>query len=157
MRSAIRLLVKHGIEALKPQSVETKAVVVGNQYVAKPSKTAWRRPAVSKRVANVLRKQAIQDGTYGSFDINSGVGWDPMWDLALKPNQYQVTRFGGIQPAKKTSRQRNREDRAKKLEASLETRLEKMEEYYTEREESRVQEKGFEAMFKRVNKGGVGR
>jgi hypothetical protein len=153
MRSAIRHLVRHGADALQPQRVESKAVQVGTRYIAKPSKTVWRRPAVSKRVANVLRKQAIQEGTYGSFDTETGAGWDPLWDLALKPNQYQVTRFGGVQPPKKTSRERNREERAKKIEANLETRLEKMEEYYIEKEESRVQDKGFEATFKRLARG----
>lgn len=156
MRSAIRHLVRHGVEALKPQRVETKPVHAGSQYVAKPSQTVWRRPVVSKRVANVLRKQSIQDGSYGNFDVNTGAGWDPLWDLALKPNQYKVTRFGGVQPSKKTSRERSREERARKIEANLETRLEKMEEYYIEKEESRVQEKGFEATFKRLARSGPG-
>lgn len=156
MRSAIRQLVRHGVEALKPQRIETKAVQVGSQFIAKPSKMVWRSPIVSKRVAKVIRSQAIQDGTYGSFEASTGIGWDPEWDLALKPNQYNVTRFGGIRPSKKTSRERSREERAQKIEANLETRLEKMEEYYSTKEESRVKEKGFEAMFKRFSKGGTG-
>lgn len=156
MRSAIRHLVRHGVDALKPQRIETKPVQVGSQYIARPSKTVWRRSVVSKRVANVLRKQAVQEGTYGSFNTDTGVGWDPLWDMALKPNQYEVTRFGGVQPPKKTSRQRSREERAKKIDSNLEARLEKMEEYYTEKEESRVQEKGFEATFKRLARGGPG-
>ncbi len=156
MRSALRSLVQHGVEALKPQRVETKAVQVGSQYIAKPSKMVWRRPVVSKRVAKEIRNQAIQDGTYGKFEAGTGIGWDPEWDLALKPNQYSVTRFGGIRPSKKSSRDRNREERAQKIEANLETRLAKMEEYYTAKEESRVQEKGFEATFKRLSKQGPG-
>jgi len=155
MRSAVRHLIKNGVEALKPQRIETKPIAVGNQYIAKPSKTVWRRPVISKRVANDIRKQAIQDGSYGTFDTNTGLGWDPEWDLALYANQYKVTRFGGIQPSKKTSRERTRAERAAKIQDNLETRLEKMEEYYSQREESRVQEKGFEATFKRLKGSGA--
>ena len=121
MRAALRHLCNKGVEALKPQKVTTKAVQVAD-YVAKPSKEAWRRPVVSKRVANVLRKQAIQEGTYGSFDTTTGVGWDPSWDIALYSHRYQVHRFGGIQPNKKTSRARTREERAQKIEKNLEKR-----------------------------------
>ena len=150
MRSAIRHLIRLGVDALKPQRVATKPIQVGSHYIAKPSKIVWRGPIVSKRVANVIRKKAIQQGTFGSFDAATGAGWDPLWDLALKPNKYNVTRFGGVRPPRKRSRERNREDRAKKIEANLETRLEKMEEYYVEKEASRVKEKGFEARFKRM-------
>jgi hypothetical protein len=154
MRAALRHLCQHGIEALKPQKVMTEAVQVGS-YIAKPSKEAWRRPVVSKRVGNVLRKQALQDGLYGSFDVQTGLGWEPTWDLVLKSNQYQVSRYGGMQPSKKTSRERSREERARSLEDHLETRLEKMEDYYVEKEESRIKEKGFEAIYKKMAKGGT--
>ena len=153
MRAALRHLCEKGAEALKPQKVTRAAVQIGD-HVAQPPSEVWRRPIVSKRVANVLRKQALKDGTYGTFDSTNGVGWDPTWDIILKNNQYNVTRFGGILPSKKTSRERNREARAKKLEANLETRLEKMEEYYTEKEASRVQDKSFEAHYKRLLRGG---
>jgi hypothetical protein len=155
MRAAVRHLIKNGVEALKPQRIETKAVQVGNQYTAKPSRNVWRRPVVSKRVANVVRKQAIQEGTYGIFDSNTGLGWDPQWDLALFASQHKVTRFGGIQPPKKTSRERNRAERAAKIQEHVATRLEKIEEYYTQRAESRVTEKGFEATFKRLKGSGA--
>ena len=149
MNSAIRQLCRKGVEALKPQRVETKAVQVGS-YIAKPSKTIWRSPVVGKRHANMIRKQAIRDGTYGSFDASNGVGWDPDWDLALKPQQFKVTRYGRMHPPKKTSSERNREERAKKIEQNLETRVEKMEEYYLEKEQSRIKDKGFEATYKRL-------
>ena len=149
MRAALRHLCEKGVEALKPQRVVTKAVQVG-QYIAKPSRTVWRRPVVSKRVANDLRKQAIREGTYGTFNATTGVGWDPLWDLALNPHRYNVTRYGGIFPPKKTARERNREERAQKIEEKLETRLETMEEYYVEKEEARVKDKGFEAVYKRL-------
>eukprot|EP00934_Nitzschia_sp_Nitz4_P005841 Nitzschia sp. Nitz4//scaffold167_size49223//34706//35179//NITZ4_007039-RA/size49223-processed-gene-0.61-mRNA-1//-1//CDS//3329538287//5831//frame0 len=154
MRSALRHLCNQGIEALKAQKVETKAVQIG-EYVAKPSKMVWRKPMVSKRVANDLRKAAIRDGTYGSFNTETGVGWDPLWDFALKPNRFNVSQFGGVKPPKKTKRERNREERAKKIEENLETRLEKMDEYYTEKEQARIQDKGFEAHYKRMMRGGA--
>jgi hypothetical protein len=153
MRAALRHLAQKGVEALKPQKVTKAAVQIGS-HIAQPAKQVWRRPIVSKRVANGLRKQALREGTYGSFDKATGVGWDPTWDIILKNNQYNVTRFGGILPPKKTSRERSREDRANKLEEKLETRLEQMEEYYTEKEESRVQDKSFEAHYKRLLRGG---
>jgi hypothetical protein len=37
----------------------------------------------------------------------------------------------------------------------LETQPEKMEKYYTEKEESRVEDKTFEAEYKRMMKGGT--
>lgn len=158
MRSAVRHLIKNGAEALKPQRTETKALIVGKEYIAKSAKVVWRRPVVSKRVANDMRKQALRDGTYGSFNSSTGVGWDPEWDFVLNAHQYKATRFGGIQPSKKTSRERTRDERAKKIEENLETQMEKMEEYYLEREESRVQDSGFEATFKRLKgSSGVGR
>lgn len=153
MRAALRHLCQKGAEALKPQKLSIPAVQIGS-HIAKPAKHVWRRPEVSKRVANSLRKQALREGTYGSFDKVNGVGWDRTWDLVLKNNQFQVTRFGGMLPPKKTSRERSREERAKKLDEQLETQQEKMEEYYTEKEASRVQDKSFEAEYKRLLRGG---
>ena len=43
---------------------------------------------------------------------------------------------------------------ALKLEQNLENRLELIEEYYTEKEEARVQDKSFEARMKRMARGG---
>ena len=142
--AAVRHLCNKGMEALKPHKV-----MVAPRGL-QPEKEVWRRPIVSKRKANIIRKAAIRDGTYGSFDSVNGTGWDPQWDLALKANQYQVTRFGGIRPNKKPSRERNREDRAKALDANLETRLEKLDEYYTQKEQERVKETGIEAHHKRL-------
>jgi hypothetical protein len=154
MRAALRHLCKKGVEALKPQQITKAAVQIGS-HIAQPAKQVWRRPVVSKRVANDLRKQALRAGTYGSFDEVNGVGWEPTWDLVLKKNQYKVTRFGGMLPPKKTSRERSREGRVKQLDEQLESSQEKMDEYYTEKEESRVQDKSFEANYKRLLRGGV--
>jgi hypothetical protein len=64
MRSALRQLCRHGVEALRPQKVNDK----------------WRKPVISRRVAADLRKAAMRSGTYGSFDAVTGSGWDPAWD-----------------------------------------------------------------------------
>ena len=138
---------------MKPQKILVQALQIEG-HVAQPAKHVWRTPIVSKRVANTLRKKALRDGTYGSFDSETGAGWEPSWDLVLKSSQYKVSRYGGILPPKKTSRERSREERAQKLEEQLETRLEKIEEYYTEKEESRVQDQSFEARYKRLLRGG---
>lgn len=50
-------LVRFGAEALKPQKVG-------------PYK--WHTPRVSRRKANVLRKKAVRDGTFGSVIIDPG-------------------------------------------------------------------------------------
>lgn len=51
-------LVRFGAEALKPQRVA--------------GAHKWQTPRVSKRKANVLRKKAIRDGSFGSVVIDSG-------------------------------------------------------------------------------------
>lgn len=163
MRSALRHLAEHGAAALQPRKVVTKPVEVAggkNKYTAKVSKEVWRRPLLSKRVANTIRKQAIDDGTYGTFDVTTGQGWDPVWDLTLYKNHYSAIRpgpFGKLQPSRKTSRQRTREQRATKIELSLQQNLAQVEEYYTTKEQSRVLEQNFESQFKRMlGKGGGG-
>jgi len=62
-----------------------------------------------------------------------------------------------IQPSKKTSRERSREDRAQKLRQNLEGQPEAMEQYFIEKEEARVQDKSFEARYKRMMRGPGGR
>jgi hypothetical protein len=149
MRTALRHLAEKGVEALTPQKVISKAAQLGfNTRLPE----VWRRPVVSKRVGNTLRKQALAQGTYGSFDAATGIGWDPAWDLKLKQNQYQVERFGGIRPKKKTSRERNREDRARQVEEQLESSQEKLEDYYNHKEGIRVEETSFEAHYKKMVK-----
>ena len=151
MRAALRHLAEHGVEALKPQKVVSKLAKLGMNT---RSAEVWRRPVVSKRVGNDLRKKALREGTYGTFDPLTGIGWEPSWDLVLKSNQYAVSRFGGIRPKKLTKRERTREERAQKIEKNLESRLEKMEEYYTNKEAERVKDMSFEAVHKRMLRSG---
>lgn len=147
MRSALRQLCTHGIEALRPQRVNDK----------------WRKAAVSPRVAADLRNLAIRSGTYGSFDAETGVGWDPLWDapkakpLAVGDGDGNILlnkggNFRGIQsirPPKETKRQRTRESRAQKIEALVEGMDKKIEEYRLEIE-AKKPPKGIEEEFKKA-------
>jgi hypothetical protein len=155
MRAALRHLCHHGVEALKPTQAKSKIVAVCS-YVAKSSRDIWHRPLISKRVANDIRKQAIREGTYGSFDSMSGVGWEPTWDLVLYSNRYQSQRIGNLKPSKKSSRQRSREERAQKLEDNLAGQAQAMEEHYAEKQQAKVQDKSFEAKYKRMIRGSGG-
>ncbi|KAL7488839.1 hypothetical protein ACHAWX_000229 [Stephanocyclus meneghinianus] len=150
MRSALRHLCQHGIEALRPQKVNNK----------------WRKPIISPRVAADLRKLAIRSGTYGQFDTATGIGWDPLWDapkakpIAVKDangDSIMVMKggnFGGIQsirPPKETKRQRTREARAQKIEALVAGMDQKIEEYRLERE-AKKPPPGIEEEFKKYMK-----
>jgi urocanate hydratase len=136
MRSAVRKLCQLGEDALKPSCVNNK----------------WRSPAVSRRVAADLRKQAQREGTYGTFDSTTGKGWDPQWDLKIFPTKI-IGNLGTMQlRAPKTSkRERTREARALKIEATMETMDEKIEEYYIQRQQAKP-EKTFENHFKRLSR-----
>ncbi len=156
MRSALRKLCQKGVEALRPQKVNEK----------------WRRPAISRRVAGDLRKAAIRAGTYGKFDAETGVGWDPAWDaperrhplldaaapdasndildtILLKTNKGAIQ---SIRPPKETKRERTREARAQKIENLLKGADEKIEEYRKELEANKPKP-GIEEEFKRAMKG----
>ena len=154
MRSALRQLCTHGIEALRPQKINNK----------------WRKPAISSRVAADLRKLAIRSGTYGSFDATTGVGWDPLWDAPkAKPVEVSSTtsagevtlenkggNYGGIQltlvrPPKETKRQRTREARAQKIETLMEGMEERIEEFRREKQ-ARKPPPGIEEEFKKYMK-----
>jgi hypothetical protein len=151
MRSVVRKLCQQGVEALRPQKVNEK----------------WRKPAVSRRVASDLRKAAIRAGTYGKFDAETGVGWDPSWDAPerrhplLDDASIEVadsilfgTNKGAIQsirPPKETKRERTRETRAQKIENLLKEADAKIEEYRLEKEANKPK-KGIEEEFKRAMK-----
>lgn len=146
MRAAVRYLCKHGIEALRPHLKNEK----------------WRKPMISRRVAADLKKAAIRTGTYGKFDSETGVGWDPLWDTP-QPNRNRFkynnanllasanteddmasaideilmgSNKGGIhniRPPKGHKRERTRENRAQKIEKLLEQADQKIEDYRLER------------------------
>mmetsp|Transcript_20537 Transcript_20537/g.44078 ORF Transcript_20537/g.44078 Transcript_20537/m.44078 type:complete len:163 (-) Transcript_20537:119-607(-) len=158
MRSALRQLCRHGVEALRPRKVNQK----------------WRKPPVSKRVAADLRKLAIRNGTYGKFDSETGVGWDPAWDAPERNRKAMISvnnvndadasmaAAGGllgsnpggiasIRPPKETKRERTRETRAQKIEDLLAQADEKIEEYRLE-QEGKKPKPGIEEEFKRAVK-----
>eukprot|EP00904_Undaria_pinnatifida_P009232 jgi/Undpi1/5439/HiC_scaffold_2.g00718.m1 len=96
-------LVRFGAEALKPQKVG-------------PYK--WRTPMVSRRKANVLRKKAMRDGSFGSvvIDPDTGkatAGWDPAWDIFKPPTPRP------LMPQKLHKNQRDRAKRAEKITAKM--------------------------------------
>jgi hypothetical protein len=162
MRSAVRKLCQQGVEALRPQKVNDK----------------WRKPVISRRVAGDLRKAAIRSGTYGKFDSETGIGWDPAWDAPERRHPLSLssdatnndvsaddnnnitsillgTNKGSIQsirPPKETKRERTRESRAQKIESLLEQADEKIEEYRLEKEANKPKP-GIEEEFKRAMKG----
>jgi len=167
MRSALRQLCRHGIEALRPQKVNDK----------------WRKPKISRRVANDLRKLAIRNGTYGTFNSETGEGWNPLWDAPerkakereafhtvlknaaaeeqdnnndvdtdektffktievddlLNMNNAGSNKgsISSIRPPKLHKRERTRESRAQKIEGLLEQADDKIEEYRLEKEKKR--------------------
>jgi len=153
-RSAVRKLSRDGVDALRPQQVPvvaTTATAAKGPGIDDEQRT-WRKPAISKRVAKVLRKDAIRSGTYGSFDAETGTGWDPSWDAALlsssgtQQNRYRIT------VPKTAKRHRTREQRAQRIEKKLDGMDERIEEYYAEKHESKPP-KTFENEFKNLMKG----
>ena len=93
---ALRMLANYGGAALTPH-------LERGRYIA---------PKVSRRVAAGLRKRAIIDGTFGSFSLEQGGGWDPEWDK--KPKIYMLRPFKGH------VRERNRDTRANKVTTAME-------------------------------------
>uniref|UniRef100_A0A7S4KCW7 Large ribosomal subunit protein mL59 domain-containing protein n=1 Tax=Odontella aurita TaxID=265563 RepID=A0A7S4KCW7_9STRA len=127
-KAAIRMLIRHGEQALRPQFVNEK----------------WRRPLISMRKAAVIRKGAIKDGTYGSFDPENGKGWNPMWDTPRKITSLRLP--------KETKRERTREARASKIESLLEQADDRIETYRLEKEALKP-EPGVLNLIKKMNKG----
>jgi hypothetical protein len=92
-------------QALKPKRVSRYAQPSAIAQALKPTFVdgCWRKPKLSARNAAKLRKQAIVDGTFGSFSPEKGKyfifdtrfeyycsgGWDPMWD---KPQRAVIMR-----------------------------------------------------------------
>jgi hypothetical protein len=137
-QSALKKLATQGIAALKP----TKIV--------RPDETViWRGPAISNRVSNVLRKTAIRDGTYGSFDTETLRGWDAQWDIDLAITQGHGNGRIRLRVPKKQSRHRTREERAQKIEQNLEGMDERIEKFYEERLASKPPQT-FERKYKKM-------
>ena len=142
--AAVRNLCKHGVEALKPQLIQ-------NSRTRNP--THWNPPAVNKRKAAKLRKRSIREGTYGSFDATTGIGWDPQWDVEVArslAHQKGAGRYR-IRPSKTTKRVRTREERAQKIEKNMEDMDEEIAQYYLEKSKQKPV-KNFEWYYKNASK-----
>ena len=98
----------------------------------------------------MLRKEAIRDGTYGSFDAEKGTGWDSAWDVELAmANPRGLGRYNALRIPKKSAQRRSREERAQKIEAKMEGMDERMEELQAEKHRNKPP-KTFESTYKEL-------
>ena len=123
-QSALRKLHKLGVEALKPQPPPKGGY-----------RKSWTPPPVSKRQANVLRKECP--------DL-----WDPAWDVALKPSQLHFR----TRAPKLSQSMRNREQRAQKIEETMVGMDDRMVEAWKEASQKRRKEIDTESVYKRLMK-----
>jgi hypothetical protein len=128
MRAALRHLCAHGEQALKQQ---------------KFGGDRWRKAMVSKRVAADLRKKAMIEGTYGTFNTETGAGWDPKWD--------NPGRMPSLKAPKDSRSFQSREKRAVKIETKLADMDQQIEDH-REMLRSRKPEPSFENYYKRLMK-----
>jgi hypothetical protein len=141
-RSAVRKLAQHGVQALQPQ------LQVRGEGEAAEDRT-WRPPAISGRIASVIRKQAVRDGTFGSFDKETGAGWDPVWDVEMAKSKSAGSGRYRQGVHKHASRVRSREMRAQKIEKNMEGMDQRMEDYLAKKA-GRKQPNTFENMYKKL-------
>lgn len=149
IRSALKHLHKHGAAALHP----TKRVDPNVK------RQKWLRPIVSKRIAADLRKKAIKQGTFGSYDPTNGIGWDSSWDVKTVARgddggRIEICSNGKlpwmqIRPPKETKRERTRETRAVKIEKLLEVADDKILQHKLDLEE-RKPVPGIENKIKKI-------
>ena len=140
-KSAVRKLAQHGADALQPRV-----------FLNDAEQRVFQAPIISKRVAGVLRKQAIRNKTYGTFDATTGIGWDPQWDVAVALSSSKGQGRHRIQPPKKSKRERTREARALKIEEKMEGMDERMEELWATQKANKPA-KTFENKFKAMARG----
>mmetsp|Transcript_10890 Transcript_10890/g.16747 ORF Transcript_10890/g.16747 Transcript_10890/m.16747 type:complete len:136 (+) Transcript_10890:81-488(+) len=115
LNRALRALCQHGEDALR-------------QRISADGK--WHKALVSKRKAAGIRKRAVIDGTFGTFNAETGVGWDPKWD---RPGN-----IGKMLPPKNWTRTlERREERAQRIEAKLANMDKEIDNYYREKQASK--------------------
>jgi len=102
----------------------------------------WLRPALSRRKWKVARKQALLNGTFGSFSEEAG-GWLPEWDEVKEPRI--------LYPHKKHKRERTREARADKIDEAMEIMPDKIREY-RDTVKARKPPPGIESLIKRLGR-----
>lgn len=149
IRSALKHLHRIGSAALQP----TKMVDPTQK------RQKWAKPIVSRRIAADLRKKAIREGTFGSYDSTNGIGWDPVWDAKTITRGDDGKRIDicsngklpwmQIRPPKETKRVRTREARAVKIEKLLEVADDKILQHKLDLEE-RKPKPGIENTIKKM-------
>jgi hypothetical protein len=139
-RSAVRKLAQHGVQALQPQ-LQVRGEAAEDR--------SWRPPAISGRIASVIRKQAVRDGSFGAFDKETGAGWDPLWDVELAKSRSAGSGRYRQGVHKHSSRVRSREKRAQKIEKNMEGMDQRMEAYLAEKA-GRKPANTFENMYKKL-------
>mgnify|MGYP006197371087 CR=1 FL=1 len=105
MRSALRQLCRHGIEALRPQKVNDR----------------WRKPVISRRVAADLRKVPYAGRTVEVEVDNRDIrGGDKTWQWIKKgiPVRVEVGPRDGLQNEKTVLEPAVRADFVQRLEAA---------------------------------------
>jgi Mitochondrial ribosomal protein mL59 len=138
-RSALQKLSQHGAEALKPQ------------LIVNDTDRIWKAPLISNRIANVLRKQALNDGTFGTFNTETRIGWDPSWDIEVAKGKPRGQGRYQMKVPKKSKRERTREKRASKIETNMEGMDERMEALWADRQ-TKKPKKDFETKYKSMMK-----
>ena len=129
-QGVIKKLAQHGAAALKPRKVPTAPGQVN----------PWRRPLVSRREAAVARKQALRDGTFGTFDPERG-GWLREWDPVRAPRV--------LIPPKGHKRDRTRAERFRNVEARLQD-MPRLIEEHRKAVQARKPPPGVETLLKRL-------
>ena len=129
-QGVIKKLAQHGAAALKPRKVPTAPGQVN----------PWRRPLVSRREAAIARKQALRDGTFGTFDPEKG-GWLREWDPVRAPRV--------LIPPKGHKRDRTRAERFRNVEARLQD-MPRLIEEHRKAVQARKPPPGVETLLKRL-------
>ena len=124
-KRAFLKLAKHGAEALVPTKRNGR----------------WGKAMISAKNRARLRKDAISNGLYGSFDPATGRGWDPAWDPVAKVVPFR--------PSKLTRRERTREDRFQAIQRKLEDVDRLIEEDRKERQK-RKPVMGVEEIYRKI-------
>jgi hypothetical protein len=84
----------------------------------------WRRPRISGRMAAELRKRAVREGTFGSYDPVLGLGWLSAWD------EQRSTRIATVsRPPKGRAHDNNLAKRLAAIEKGLATQAERIAEW----------------------------
>lgn len=139
--SALKKLAQHGVAALQPvRTVRPET-----------DKVVWRGAPISGRIAAVLRKTAVKEGTFGSFDAERLRGWDPAWDVDLAVAKVRGRGRHRLRPPKTTKATRTREERARKIEKNMEGMAKRIEEFHAEKAANKPP-RTFENTFKNLTK-----